>query len=59
MLEEVAEGGGLVVFLPWIAKWFPNLSGYTKIRNKILEFAATFQKPVDEHIKTYSGNYER
>jgi len=58
-LQEIAEGGGLVLLLPWLAKWFPKLSGYTKIKNKVREFAAIFQKSVDEHIKTYSENYER
>jgi len=59
MLQELAEGGGLVVFLLWVGKLFPQLSGYARITNKVGEFAAAFQKSVVEHIKTFSKNYQR
>jgi len=57
--NEVVESGGLVLFLPWVAKWFPTLSGYNKIRKHIDEFGTAFQQPVDKHIKNYSEHYER
>jgi len=53
------ENGGLVLFLPGFAKLFPRISGYNKIRKEFEEFAQIFQKPLDEHIKTYSQHYER
>jgi len=47
-----------VLFLPWVAKWFPTLFGYNRIRKNIEEFATAFQKPVDKHIENYSEHFE-
>jgi len=59
MNKEATESGAVVVFLPWVAKWFPTLSGYNRLRKHTEEFAITFQKPVDKHMKNYSEHYER
>jgi len=57
--SNILEGGALLLFAPWVAEWFPKLSGYTKLRSLLEDFVQTFQKPVDEHIKSYSELYER
>jgi len=59
MSKEAAESGGVLVFLPWVAKWFRTLSGYNRLRKHTEEFAKAFQKPVDKHMKNYSEHYER
>jgi len=53
------ERGGHLRFAPWLAKWFPKFCGYEKIKATIREFGAIFEAPINEHVKTYSEEFQR
>ncbi|XP_021960494.2 cytochrome P450 18a1 [Folsomia candida] len=53
-LQDLLENAGLLFFVPWLGKSFPRLTGYAKLKERGLEFLDSFQKPVKEHLETYS-----
>lgn len=45
--------------IPWITKYFPNLSGYKKCREHSQGFFAFVKEIVLEQYNTYDQNIER
>ena len=58
-VEGILEGGGLVLFVPWLADLFPVWTGYDKIKREITNFANFFRLPVEEHQKTLAEDFDR
>ncbi|XP_035714572.1 methyl farnesoate epoxidase [Folsomia candida] len=57
--EGIQEGGGVIVFMPWLAKVMPVWSGYDKVKREIFHMADYCRKPVEDHIKTYQEDFDR
>ncbi|OXA41279.1 Cytochrome P450 2J5 [Folsomia candida] len=49
----------VLFFLPILAKLFPVLSGYTIIREVLGRFTACFKIPIDDHLNSYSPDFDR
>lgn len=57
--DSVMERGPLLLFAPILGKLFPVLSGYTLVREAVDGFADYFRKPVNQHLKTFSPDFDR
>ncbi|KAJ6636080.1 putative cytochrome P450 [Pseudolycoriella hygida] len=58
-LKHADSFGRLFSFLPWVAKVFPNLSSYTKLRKLSMSQYDFMKKLIDEQYETYDENHER
>lgn len=51
--NEVAEGGSLLAFMPWLRHIAPEFSGYNKVRRVFEENRKFFQESIDQHKKNF------
>ncbi|OXA41087.1 Methyl farnesoate epoxidase [Folsomia candida] len=57
--EGILEGGGIMLFMPWVAKMFPKWSGYGLVKQELLNFTNFLRKPVTDHKKTRQEDFDR
>ncbi|XP_021967099.1 farnesoate epoxidase [Folsomia candida] len=57
--QGILEGGGFIIFMPWLVKLFPKLVGYDKLKTQIYNLASYMRKPVTDHKKTRQDGFDR
>ncbi|XP_021957315.1 methyl farnesoate epoxidase [Folsomia candida] len=57
--EGILDGGGAVVFMPWLVRIFPGWTGYDKIKRALSDLADYMRKPVIDHQKTRQDDFDR
>jgi cytochrome P450 len=58
-VENINPLGYLSVFIPFLAKYAPNLFGYTKLMEGEMRIVNFVKKPVDYHISTWQNGQPR
>ncbi|ODN00935.1 Methyl farnesoate epoxidase [Orchesella cincta] len=53
VLFDLAERGGMLIFMPWVGHLMPEWSGYNKIRKVIEDNKSFFEEAVNEHKENF------
>lgn len=57
--DEIIEGGGALILMPWLVKFFPRWTGYTKMKHALAELADYMRQPGIDHEKTRQDDFDR
>lgn len=58
-IQATGPTGGTLVLTPWLRYFFPETSGFKKIRETNLKIVDSIKNSINEHKKTYSEDHIR